>query len=100
VLIRHEDYACRICVDSAEIAGQILHCLSDAFVFKTSEPMYQGVRPTDWIFRVAYGSQHSHRDLASLLSAIPGVRLRLEPEVDEGGEAAMTSRGTGSVQYM
>lgn len=78
MLIRHEGYACRICVDGAEMAGQILNRLSDALVFKTSEPMLQGIRPAECIFRVAYGSQHSHRDLVSLLSAIPGVRLKLE----------------------
>jgi len=75
VLIRDEGYACRICVESIDIARQILVFLSGAFVFKTSEPMREREQPAQCIFRVAYGSQLSHRKLIGLLSAMPGVRL-------------------------
>lgn len=65
------------------MAQRILVSLSEAFVFKTSEPMYEGTRPTQCIFRVAYGSRLSYRRLATLLSAIPGVRLKVDPNVGE-----------------
>jgi hypothetical protein len=66
------------------VAQRILASLSEAFVFKTSEPMHEGARPSQCVFRVAYGSQLTFRKLAALLSAIPGVRLRADPN---GGEA-------------
>ena len=83
VSIRDEGFACRIRVEGVDIAGQILKCLSNAFVFKTSEPMEESWNPPQCIFRVAYGSQLSFRKLAGLLSAIPGVGLRLEPLTEE-----------------
>lgn len=76
VSIKDEGFACRICVDSIEFAREILLSLSDAFVFQTSEPMKSSWNPPQCIFWVAYGSQLSHRKLASLLSAIPGLELR------------------------
>jgi hypothetical protein len=79
VLIRDEGYACRIWVESVDVAREILVSLSDAFVFKTSEPMLEGALPTQCNFRVAYGSHLSLRRLATLLSAIPGVRLKVDP---------------------
>lgn len=88
VLIRDEGYACRICVESVDIASQILACLSQAFAFKTSEPMHVGAGPIPCIFRVAYCSQLSHRRLVNLLSAIPGVRLRLDPTLGDVAAAA------------
>ena len=83
VSIRDEGFDCRICVESVEIARQILRSLSDAFVFKTSEPMEESWHPPRCRFRVAYGSQLSFRKLAGLLAAIPGVGLRIEPSCEK-----------------
>jgi hypothetical protein len=83
VSIRDEGFACRVCVEGIDIARKILAYLSDTFVFKTSAPMEQSWHPPQCIFRVAYGSQLSYGKLESLLSAIPGVGLRLEPSSEE-----------------
>lgn len=83
VSIRDEGFVCRIRVEGVDIAGQILACLSNAFVFKTSEPMEESYGPSGCTFRVAYGSQSSCRKLVGLLSAIPGVGLQLEPPCGE-----------------
>lgn len=83
VLIRDEGYACHLCVEGVDNARWVVDRLSELFAFRTSEPMLEGVRPTQRTFRVAYGSQLSHRKLASLLSAIPGVRLTLDPTCGE-----------------
>jgi hypothetical protein len=74
-----EGYACSFCVEGADVAGRIIALLSRAFAFQTSEPMREGDRPTQRIFRVAYGSQLSQQDLVRLLSAVPGLRLQVIP---------------------
>ncbi len=85
VSIREEGFACRIRVETMDIARQILVSLSSVFVFKTSEPILEVLDPPQCIFRVAYGSQLSHRKLISLLSAIPTLGLRLEPPSEDAG---------------
>ncbi len=60
-----------------DTAWWLLVSLSEVFVFKTCEPVRETAQPTQCVFRVAYGSQLTHRKLASLLSAIPGVLLKL-----------------------
>jgi hypothetical protein len=76
VTVGDEGYACRICVDGIDVAKQILRNLSAAFIFSTSEPIQISAASAHCTFRVAYGSQLSHRKLVSLLSAASGVRLR------------------------
>lgn len=83
-MIRDEGYACRVCVEGVDNAHWIVDRVSKMFAFRTSEPMREGVRPAQRIFRVAYGSQLSYRKLATHLSAFPGVRLKADPT---GGEA-------------
>ncbi len=87
-----EGYACRFCVDGVDIAKQIIAFLSRAFAFQTSEPMEVGEKPTQRIFRVAYGSQLSLRDLVRLLSSVPGLRLQVIPAV-ERRETSDRARG-------
>lgn len=79
VFIKNEGYACRVSVEGLDNARWVVDRLSQSFVFKTSEPMLEGVRPARCTFRVAYDSQLSHRKLSGLLSALPGVRLILDP---------------------
>ncbi len=45
--------------------------------------MEKSRHPPQCIFRVAYGSQFSYRKLVGLLSAIPGLGLRMEPPSTE-----------------
>jgi hypothetical protein len=75
VFIRDEGYACHFSVESVDFANLILACLSNVFAFKTSEPINVEAPSSQCSFRVAYGSQLSHRQLTRLLTAIPGVRL-------------------------
>lgn len=78
VSIRDEGFACRFYVDGADVAREILAFLSNFFVFKTSEPMWEQLNPPRCIFRVAYGSQLTFRKLTSLLLAMPRVGLSVE----------------------
>ena len=77
VSIKDEGYAGRVCVEGVDNARWVVDRLSELFAFRTSEPMCEGARSTQCIFRVAYGSQLTHRRLTSLLSAMTGVRLKL-----------------------
>lgn len=43
--------------------------------------MQEGVRPTQRVFRVAYGSELTQKDLVRLLSSVPGLRLQVAPAV-------------------
>lgn len=76
-----EGYACRFAVDGVEAARFIIGYLSRAFAFQTSDPMQEGSRPTQRIFRVAYGSELTQKDLVRLLSGVPGLRLQVVPVV-------------------
>ena len=79
MLLSDDAYACRLAVEGAEVTLQILDWLSRGFAFKSSEPMVVGVRPTQWIFRIAYNSQLSRRQLINRLSAMPGILLTVSP---------------------
>jgi len=74
-----EGYACRIRVENTEVAQRVIACLSAAFAFQTSEPMRESVNPAECHFRIAYGSELSRRKIVRLLTAIPGLRFRVEP---------------------
>ncbi|MCA9236253.1 MAG: hypothetical protein KDA44_12335 [Planctomycetales bacterium] len=75
--LANDQYACRVSVESIEVARSILEHLSGAFVFKASEPMRQGFAPPWCSFRVIYGSDLSFRKLAALLTAMPGACLQV-----------------------
>lgn len=78
-----EGYACRLSVEGIEVARRILVCLSSAFAFPTSEPIRASERPAQCVFRVAYSSQLTYTELIRLVSAVPGLRLRLAPAIKE-----------------
>jgi hypothetical protein len=79
VWIRPLVNACGVRVDSLANARWLLNCLSQSFVFKSSEPMNE----TDFFpccsFRVAYSSQMCLPMFQKLLAAIPEVKLLAEP---------------------
>lgn len=79
-----EGYACRFCVDGVEAARLIVLHLSRAFAFQTSEPMQVGSQPSQRIFRVAYGSELTQKDLVRLLSYLPGLRLQVATAAKPG----------------
>ena len=83
VSIRHEGYACRVRVAGIENALWVLDCLSESFVFRTSEPIQEAGLPAICTFRVAHGAQISRRQLESLFAAIPGVRLDLDRSLEK-----------------
>ena len=85
VTLTDEGYACRINIDGLAAAHLLAAHLSRAFVFQTSEPFMEGTRPSDFSFRVAYGSQLTQRDLARLLGGIPGLRLQIASPAKPAG---------------
>jgi len=82
-LIRHEEYACRIRVTGIENARLVLFCLSEAFVFRTSQSFQEVEHPASCSFCVAYGGQLTPRELERLLAAIPGVQLQVDRSHEE-----------------
>jgi hypothetical protein len=71
--------ACRVRVDGIRNAQWLLNRLSEAFVFKTSEPLDDDQATACASFQVQYGSQMSAPKFAKLLAAIPEVNLMSEP---------------------
>ena len=66
-------------VDGLENTNWLLRRLSDFFVFKTSEPLYEVSNSSDYTFRVAHNSQMSGRRFERLLAGIAEVKVILEP---------------------
>ena len=66
-------------VDGLENATWLLSRLSDLFVFKTSEPLFEVPNSPDCTFRVAHSSQLSGRKFEQLLAGITEVKLVFEP---------------------
>lgn len=95
VTLTDEGYACRINVVGLAAAHLLAMYLSRAFVFQTSEPFTAGLRPSEFSFRVAYGSQLTQRDLARLLATFPGVRL----EIASPARPARTPTRKGETQW-
>jgi hypothetical protein len=81
VWIRPLVNACGVRVEGLKNARWLLNRLSQAFVFKNSEPMNE----TDFFpcctFRVAYSSQMCLPTFQKLLASIPEVILLAEPVV-------------------
>ena len=92
VTLTDEGYACRINVDGLAAAHLLASHLSRAFVFQTSEPFIAGLRPSEYSFRVAYGSQLTQRDLARLLMGIPGLRLEIASPPKSAGASGRQAR--------
>jgi hypothetical protein len=79
VWIRPIDGDSGLRVTGTENAKWLLRRLSDFFVFKTSEPLYDIPNSSDCTFRVVHGSQLSGPAFAKLLSGFAEVKLMLEP---------------------
>jgi hypothetical protein len=79
VWINPTDGALRLRVDGLENAKWLLSRLSDFFVFKTSEPLFEVPNSSNYTFRVAHNSQMSGRRFEKLLAGIAEVKLMLEP---------------------
>jgi len=73
-------------IDGLENTNWLLRRLSDFFVFKTSEPLYEVSNSSDYTFRVAHNSQMSGRRFEQLLAGIAEVKVILEP-----AQAALTA---------
>jgi hypothetical protein len=83
VLISRMDGACRIRVDGLDNTQWLLRRLSDLFIFKTSEPLYDVPNSSSYSFRVAHNSQMSGPRFEKLLASIAGVKVILEPSERE-----------------
>ena len=73
------DGASGLRVDGLENANWLLSRLSDVFVFKTSDPLFEVPNSPDFTFRVAHSSQLSGRKFEKLLAGITQVKLTFEP---------------------
>ena len=79
VWITRLDGASRLRVNGLESARWLLYRLSDVFVFKSSEPLYEVPGSLDCTFRVVHNSQISAPKFEKLLIGIAEVKLMLEP---------------------
>jgi hypothetical protein len=73
------DGASRIRVDGLDNTQWLLCRLSDLFIFKTSEPLFDIPNSSSYSFRVAHNSQMSAPRFEKLLASIVGVKVILEP---------------------
>jgi hypothetical protein len=80
VWVRALGNASRVRVDGSENANWLLRRLSEAFVFKSSEPVCEVNGTSCWTFRVPYTSQMSRSSFERLLAKIPEVNLMSDPE--------------------
>jgi hypothetical protein len=79
VLISRMDGASRIRVDGLDNTQWLLCRLSDLFIFKTSEPLYDIPNSSSYSFRVAHNSQMSGPRFEKLIASIAGVKVIMEP---------------------
>ncbi len=79
VWVSRIDGASGVRVEGLENAKWLLGRLSDAFVFKTCDPLRELFGSSDCTFRVAHNSQMSGSRLEKLLAGISEVKLKLEP---------------------
>jgi len=73
------DGASRIRVEGLENTTWLLRRLSDLFIFKTSEPLYEVPNTPMYGFLVAHNSQMSGPRFEKLLAGIAEVKLIQEP---------------------
>jgi hypothetical protein len=79
VWIRRIEGASGLRVDGLDNANWLLGRLSNFFVFKTSEPLYDVPNSANCTFRVAHSSQLSGPKFEKLLAGIAEVKLIFEP---------------------
>jgi hypothetical protein len=79
VWIRPNGDFCHVRVDGKQNAKRLLDCLSQAFVFKTFEPMTEDEGSSCCNFLVPYNPPLSRSSFVKLLTAIPDVQLMSEP---------------------
>jgi hypothetical protein len=79
VWLRPNGDFCHVRVDSKPNAQRLLVCLSQAFVFKTFDPMTEEDGSSFCNFLVPYNPPLSRASFVKLLAAMPDVRLMSEP---------------------
>lgn len=79
VWIRPLGETCRVRVDGMTNAVWLARRLSEAFVFKTIEPIVQMVNSPLCTFKIPYNHELSERQFLQVLKGIPEVQLKLEP---------------------
>jgi hypothetical protein len=79
VWIRPDGDFCHVRVDGKDNAQRLLTCLSQAFVFRTFDPMTQEDGSPFCHFLVPYNPPLSRSSFIKMLTAIPDVRLMSEP---------------------
>jgi hypothetical protein len=79
VWIRADGDFCHVRVDGKHNAQRLLVCLSQAFVFKTFDPMTEEYGSSFCDFLVPYNPPLSRSSFVKLLTAMPDVRLMSEP---------------------
>lgn len=79
VWIRPLGETCRVCVEDMTNATWLARRLSEAFVFKTIEPIVQRVNSPLCTFKIPYSHQLSPSQFLQVLKGIPEVQLKLEP---------------------
>jgi hypothetical protein len=78
VWIRPDGDFCHVRVDGKHNALKLLSCLSQAFVFKTFDPMTEE-EGSFYHFLVPYNPPLSRSSFLKLLANIPDVRLMSDP---------------------
>jgi hypothetical protein len=79
VWIRPDGDFCHVRVDGRDNALRLLTGLSQAFVFKTFDPMTQEDESACCHFLVPYNPPLSRSSFVKMLLAMPGVRLMADP---------------------
>jgi hypothetical protein len=79
VWIRPEGDFCHVRVDGTQNAQRLLSCLSEAFVFRTFDPMTVEDGSSCCRFLVPYNPPLSRSSFVKLLAAMPDVRLMSDP---------------------
>jgi hypothetical protein len=79
VWIRPDGDFCHVRVDGKDNAQRLLTCLSQAFVFRTFDPMTQEDGSPFCRFLVPYNPPLSRSSFIKMLTAIPDVRLMSDP---------------------
>jgi hypothetical protein len=79
VWIRPDGDFCHVRVDGKDNAQRLLTCLSQAFVFKTFDPMTEEDGSSYCRFLVPYNPPLSRSSFIKMLTAMPDVRLMSDP---------------------
>ncbi|MCC7419194.1 MAG: hypothetical protein IT428_02820 [Planctomycetaceae bacterium] len=79
VWIRPLGENCRVRVVGMPNTTWLVRRLSEAFVFKTIEPIIQMLDSPLCTFKIPYNHQLSQKQFVQILKGIPEVTLKLEP---------------------